>query len=103
MLNRQQLLVGCIALLPFVSQAQETNRCVSTAGEMSALYDVYPSHSWAFSLTGTVTWCSTGYGFLVLKDGTGSCSLFNIRDKWVRRGDKVVARGSAHVNSRRDP
>jgi len=69
---------------------------------MSELYDVYPSHSWTFSLTGTVTWCSTSYGFLVLKDGTGSCSLFNIRDKWVRRGDKVVARGSAHVNSRRD-
>ena len=103
MFNRQNLLLGCVALLPFVSHAVETNRWISTAEEMSALYDVYPSHSWAFSLTGTVTWCSTGYGFLVLKDETGNCSLFNIKDKWVRRGDKVVAKGFAHVNSRRDP
>ena len=70
---------------------------------MSELYDVYPSHSWTFSLTGTVTWCSTSYGFLVLKDETGNCSLFNIKDKWIRRGDKVIAKGFAHVNSRRDP
>lgn len=103
MFNQHKLLLTFLAVLPFASLASETNRWISTAEEMSALYDVYPSHSWAFSLTGTVTWCSTEYGFLVLKDETGNCSLFNIKDKWVRRGDKVEARGFAHVNSRRDP
>ena len=101
MLSRH--ILGLLAILPLASLAAETNRCVSTAREMSELYDIYPTPGWTFSITGTVTWCSTSYGFLVLKDATGNCSLFNVKDKWVRRGDKVAATGFAHVNSRRDP
>ena len=101
--NRFKLLLVCIAALPFDSSALGTNLWISTTKEMSELYDVYPANSWAFSLTGTVTWCSTSYGFLVLKDETGNCSLFNVKDKTLRRGDRIAAEGCAHVNSRRDP
>ena len=67
---RLLLVAPCLALLPLVSPAEDTNRCVSTAREMLSAYNGAPSDSWTFALTGTVTWCSESN--LVLKDGTGN-------------------------------
>ena len=98
---RFQLVVFCLALLPGVSPAADTNRCVSTAKEMLCAYNSAPSVSWTFALTGTVTWCSESN--LVLKDGTGNCNLFNVADTSIRRGDRIAATGHAHINAVREP
>ena len=90
-----------LALLPFALLASGTNQCVTTAMDMALSYDGAPSESWSFALTGTVTWCNGPC--LVLKDETGNCILFNVKDDTLDRGERVAVSGSAHVNPSREP
>ena len=68
---------------------------------MCDAYSGDPSESWAFAITGTVTWCR-GNNFII-KDSTGNCNLFNIPDDTLARGEIIAATGLVHITESRTP
>lgn len=98
---RIHALLATLFLLPAFAWADGTNCCLSTALEMAQALDGQLSQSWSFSITGAVTWCNRSY--LILKDETGCCSLFNADLTNIGRGDIIEANGRAHMNVKKEP